>query len=758
MQLLTRLAAISAFFGLMSCVRPPEPPPHTEPEVSPEEHPDTPPPPVENRGHAVWEFWRDGPGDSLQTALNSPRWNEPPTRRMAVHSLESGRDLLDDFAVRISGNLIPPQTGAYTFILHVKGEALLRVGSDEMLQGADGEHRGEPVSLEAGVPVAFELLHIGGRGPDALRAGWSLPDGTEEMPLGGDALAAAIPLETLRADNFRRVHIDNRLRTYDAERHMALHPHNPRPGEHIVRETFYTAGALLESDDPEEHAEALRALRAVIGLQNTYEPSSSYGNWPRVVQQPGNFNAQNIGGFIGAEIIMILQRHPDKLPEDLHTALRDALRHAAHRSRRYNPPVTATNIITKAVAVALTADAMLDIPEARAWGENALRRLHAHTLEAGMPTEYNSPTYNRVSLEALSLLRAYYQHDELSPLIDELYHITWRELILNYHPNLQLWVGNASRSYDGITHPGARLQEATDFAHFFGELSAARLPSPLPEEFLSYLSPLTEPGTRIIPVLGGGREANIIFQESPVPLVSTLYLDPAYALASFNRGDLWNQRRALTLTWGRRDHAGHLTLASPSGAQGLLAAQTAAVQQENRMLLILNFATDAGWGQHPWELYGIDREAPARTIADARARFQTLGSDPLRFELHPRAPRLVTARAEGMTLRLRLLDGAFGTQTPRWEISREGHLDLLMHTGESVNLHEIDTAYAALALEIVQDESDPFWLTSVRARAENGLITLQADAALALRAAARPASYADLQAQLLFKPQPGDTP
>ncbi|MCC5846723.1 MAG: hypothetical protein JJU29_01410 [Verrucomicrobia bacterium] len=744
MRTRTALSSSLLLLGLVACMKNPESAQHSGPI-----HPHT--------GWAEWELWRDWPGESLREESNSSRWETPPTRHLPLRSLESARDVMDDFAVRISGLLIPPASGTYSFLLASEGEVMLRLDEEEFLFSSGGTARSEGIRLEKNNPVAFQLLHKGGQGPDRLSLGWIPPDGELEMPIGGNAIASLADPAEIQARNLRRVLIDSRLRTYDAERHMALHPHNPRPGEHIVRETFYTAGALLESDDPEDHAEAFRAIRAVIGLQNNYAPSSSHGNWPRVVQQPGNFNAQNIGGFIGAEIIVMLQRHPDKLSEDLHTALQEALRHAAHRSRRYNPPVTATNIVTKAIAVALIADAMLDIPEARAWGETRLRELHDHTLEAGIPSEYNSPTYNRVTLEALTLLRTYFFDDELSPLIEDLYRISWRELVLNYHPNLQLWVGNAARSYDGITHPGARLQEATEFVHFFGEVSASRLPSPLPEEFLPHLAPLTDAETRTIPVLGGGREADIIFQESPVPLVSTLYLHPAYALASFNRGDLWNQRRALTLTWGRRDHAGHLTLASPSGAQGLLAAQTTALQDKNRILLLVNFATDAGWGQHPWELYGIDREAPSRNIAGVRVRFQNQGADRLRFEIPEQMDQPVTAHADGIRLALRLVGGQFGPDALRWEQTRDGHLDLVLNENAPLNLHELESAHAAIALEVLEDDTADDWLADVRLTTDETHATLQAPG-LTLRAAAAPAPYAHLQTRISDQPTPGETP
>ena len=760
------LATLCLLLSVASCVRPPEkeaipPQPTAKPADKPDAIPSHPsieiPEPMANHGFVEWQLWRDWPGESLRTALKSPRWEQPSTRRLPLRSLESARDVLDDFAVRISGELLPPQTGDLRFILEVQGEALLHVNGEEIVFAANEKVTSEILHLTQQQKVPFELFHKSGQGPDSLRLGWILPDGELEMPIGPSALAAHTSWEELHAANVRQVLINSRLRTYDAERHMARHPHNPRPGEHIVRETFYTAGALLESDDPEEHAEAFRAIRAVIDLQNTYEPAGSFGNWPRVVQQPGNFNAQNIGGFIGAEIIIILHRHNDKLPEDLRDTLREALRRAAHRSRRYNPPVSATNIVTKAVAVALIADAMLDIPEARAWGENRLRELHAHTLDAGMPTEYNSPTYNRVSLEALSMLRALYSHEELSPLIEDLYRISWRELMVNYHPNLQLWVGNASRSYDGITHPGARLQEATAFTRFFGESSASRLPSPLPDELYTYLDPLTEPETRVIPVLSGGWDPDIIFQQSPVPLVSTVHLDPSYAFASFNRGDLWNQRRTLTLTWGRRDHAGHMYLASPSGAQGLLAAQTSAAQDGNRLLLLVNFATDAGWGQHPWELYGADREAPSRNITNVRVRFHTLGPDALSFEVSEANPEYVLAKAEGMTMVLRLVGGQFGAASPVWERSNQGHLDLVLNTNTPMNLHELEAAFAAVAIEIREENAGGSWLRDVTLNTDNTHVFLRSPT-LNIRAGKRPGSYATLQSHLLIQTPSGDTP
>jgi hypothetical protein len=540
------------------------------------------------------------------------------------------------------------------------------------------------------------------------------------------------------------------LRHYQPAIHLARDQHYPRPDEHLTRETVFAAGALLAGADPRQWEEAARALRRVLPYQDIAPQSNSFGNWPRVIERPGDFRAQNIGGFIGAELIHILKSHRERLPSDLVLEVEEALRRAALRSVRYNPPVEATNIVTKALSVALLADEMLDVPEARAWGIAKLEELHAHTRLHQMPSEYNSPTYNRVSMEGILLLKTFLQNETLRPLIDDLYRATWWELIHNYHPNLQLWTGPATRRYANQDSPVVRLRQATGDTKLFGEGPPPRLPHSLPPEFLPFLQPLDAPETRQTKILLPSQQVDAIFQLSPIPQTATVHQDPHFSVGSFNRGDLWSQRRPLIAFWGNLTHPGILALMSPSTGNGLMPAQVYVAQDGPRLIVIINFITDAGWGLNPWDLYGINRSTPVQAGA-TRLRLHSEGTARLHFDSTPSNGEILWTQQEGITLGFRPLHADFGSNLASWEVSSDGHLDLILSAEPGVELNSLSSATAAFALEMSSGPIDPTWLNSVILNLSEETITLTADGDLQISALRRPQTYAGQQKNLRVK-------
>lgn len=697
-----------------------------------------------------WELWRDWPGDSVEAVLGAPRWETEPIRATYLPNFESGRDIMDDFGVRLQAVLHVPATGSYRFVLETSGSAALFLGEGAMSETpdlllSDARLVSEPILLDAGQAVRLTVLHKAGEGPDALRLLWQPPAASEFTPFPRSVLERVEPAATYLSESGRQAFIRVKTRQYDRSTHLARDSHQPRADQHLTRETVYAAGALLESLNPEDWAEAARALQKVLPYQNVSEGSFQFGNWPKIIERPGDFNAQNIGGFIGEELIVILMRHRDRLPLDVVEMAESALRRAALRSVRYDPPVTATNIVTKAVAVALLADQMLDIPEAHRWGVAKMEALHAHTMVAGVPTEYNSPTYNRVTTEALGLLLQHLQDAALKPMIEALYEASWRELALNYHPNLQLWAGASVRRYKDSFTPGDRLQEGTGNALFFGQSSFERVSQPVPERSLPYFRPLDQAQTRSIPILPAMEKTDPISQESIVPQAATVHMEPTFALSSFNRSDLWSQRRPVIAHWGRSDAPGLLRLISPSTPNGLLPLQIYTAQEGSRLLMVLNLATDMGWGYNPWDLHSQDRQAPVM-VRDVRVRFLSEGPARIHFDENPttKSNGVTIYDANGIALGLRLLGGIFGDTPAYWDGTPDGHLDLILYKGKPIPLDRIDRAYAALALEVKPSELNDGWLQSVSLREKANWVQLRSDS-LEVRALTEPASYEKLQ-------------
>ncbi len=656
-------------------------------------------------GKLEWQAWLPVGGAAVASApeLTAPL-EQPAARWHYVQRFESARDLAQNLVVRIRGVLTAPVSGTFIFRLEVQGEAEVRLApwsSDPPVAGRtpvivkarDTVAFSDGIELVSGQRYFVEAVHRAGPGPDLMRVGWTLPDGTQEEAIPGRHFEALVAKAPIAAYNYRHARLEPYIRSYDPTGYLSRDRHNPRPGEHLTRETVYAAAAMLGSDRPDLWEEAARALARVMPFQEVDENAAAFGNFPRLIERPDDFSAQNIGGFIGGELILILQLYRDRLPPPLVSDLESVLKRTAERGRRYNPPVTASNIVTKAVAVGLLADEMLGAPAAGEWAARRLRELHAHTQQTGLPTEYNSPTYNGVVIKALSLLRAYLRNAELRPLVEDIYLATWRELALNYNPDLQLWTGAAARRYEDVFSPGALLQSATDNDLFFGEHSFSELPAPMPERFRPFFEPLARPVSRRFSVLAPRPAARIEDQQSPTPLVATVYHSPNFSLGSLNRADLWDQRRPLVAYWGKRDEAGFFRLTSPSQAAGLLAAQTHTLQSQGEAVVVVTFITDVGWGLPPYGLAKAERSVAPR-VSDIRLRLMVGGPAATPWTAPEALRDPIRQAIPGGRIEVRLLHGDFGGVEPVWELSPEGHLDLVLHRGEDVDLARVTRASA----------------------------------------------------------------
>lgn len=714
-------------------------------------------------GYIEWQGWVDIGGTETFAALNLPARLGQPTHWNHVRRFESARDFRENFLVRMRGWLQPEESGEHRFVLQAQGSAVLRWGADPegpletLAEVVDGTVRSRPVTLTAGRRVYVEAIHVGGVGPDSLRVGWIDPRGDEVKTLPATLFEGIASREEIEAFNRRVAYVQAYTRNYDVHTGWARNRHDSHSPHWLVRETAYAAGAFLEDGTDEGLAEAVQMLRRVLGYQNNSERSPSFGNWPRVAQRPGDFNAQNIGGFIGAELILILERHAERLPPDLVTELESALRMAAIRGMRYNPPVTATNIITKAVAVGLLADQRLDLPEVGAWARDRLRALHDHTRETGLGTEYNSPTYNIVVRRALGMVLDLWRDEEHRPLVEDLHRAAWREIAWNYNPHLGLWTGPAARRYWDIDSPAAALQLATDNHLFFGENAYERTSDSVPAELAPYFAPTSDVRSHRFTVLSARPTANIIDQQSPVPLVATLHHDPTFTLGSFNRGDLWDQRRAVIAHWGRRDAPGVFRLATPTGSAGLLAAQVNTIQEANHLVAAVTWVTDAGWGRNPYDLH--DSSARALTpMREVRLRLLTAGASGGGVIAAPRSPHdTIRHPFPGGALEIRLLAARFGPNPPRWEAT-PGGLDLVLDAGRELPISDLSEAAVALAISLLPER--PSSNPPLDARWLNGELHLRLGERR-LRVPSRPTTYAALQDALLaqpdFSPEPNAT-
>jgi hypothetical protein len=150
-------------------------------------------------GNATLEIWNNANGGHIADFFGTPAADKPPSSTASIQSLRySGHG--EQYAARVRGFLIPPQTGDYVFWIASDDASELWVSpsadpakkakmayvTDFVPEGHWNDRptqRSQAITLQASHPCYFEILHKQGSGEAHLAAGWTLPDGTMERPI-----------------------------------------------------------------------------------------------------------------------------------------------------------------------------------------------------------------------------------------------------------------------------------------------------------------------------------------------------------------------------------------------------------------------------------------------------------------------------------------------------------------------------------------------------------------------------------------------
>ena len=418
---------------------------------------------------------------------------------------------------------------------------------------------------------------------------------------------------------------------------------------HPLREAFSYARLLMESGDPAHHARAARILRKALQAQDTNTENRTYGIWPYFWEEPLDKMSPpdwNWADFCGSELLFIVYRHPDRLPDDLKAPVREAVGHAARSIQRRNVRGGYTNICALGSFVTLAAAKWLGWEDLWDYALNRLKDFAAFTDVTGSFNEYNSPTYAFVTMRALANILTYVDDAEVQKIAGALHERVWLSLALHFHAPTRQLAGPHSRAYDTDLHSGRNggarlsLQMGTDGAvtYFAPEDIPGSPPFPermrCPENLLDHFRKLDAPRQSRECFIAGRKHDD--GREEPV-VQGTTYLHPAFALGTVNRSDFWHQRRPFVGYWGGPDGGRFLQLRGQKNKHDFTSAHGVTIQEGACALTAMNFLTGAG-DRHP----SLDMVKDGKFDAeDMRLRLMFAG-----------APDLANIRINGRTARV----------------------------------------------------------------------------------------------------------
>ncbi len=479
--------------------------------------------------------------------------------------------------------------------------------------------------------------------------------------------------------------------------------HNTNYRGHTVHATRVAADYavdLLDCEDSVMEKRAFDVLRKLLSLQDVRPNSSTHGLWAYYLEEPIDKMAEpdlNWADFIGTQLLQIAINQRERLPNDLAESLDWAIIYAARLIQKRNVGPDYTNIAIMGTHVTIVTSEIYNLTDLNAYAMNRLRIFMNYTKTNGAFTEYNSPTYTETALNELGRMKMHAIEDEVEQLANELYHIGWEEVAQHYHQPTRQWSGPHSRSYDTLL--------TNDLKNFISSSVNGtwdpRLPLPIPDDLKTYfLSPLITP-----------RSFNKTYLRDPsgvIPnLVGTTYLHPLFTIGSIDWGEMWNQRRPLIAYWGTQNKPSYLQLRFLHDNYDFSDIVYYSVQNEDRVLAGLVFATDGG------DVFLHTDAIKNATIKakDLRIRFQIGGNDTYAtWQIPPKPTDPFKFIFNNLSVQFALPRVLFSyNNQSSWNVTRANgtlNIDYVLYTSNVSQSIKLDTIAEAAALVAVQISSN----------------------------------------------------
>lgn len=479
---------------------------------------------------------------------------------------------------------------------------------------------------------------------------------------------------------------------------------------HSTYKSLVYALGLLDTEEERYERRAFDIIGQLAGMQDKNPASPTFGIWSWFYEEPLEQMSPpdwNWADFCGKVLVLAFLRHGHRFPASLREEVQETIGNACDAIIRRNVGPEYTNIAVMGTLVTLIAGELYEREDYSSYGMRRLERIAAFTRDRQTFQEYNSPTYTYIALLELSKLSTSTRNPEAKRLADELIDMAWASVAEHFHAATRNWAGPHSRSYRTLLSDEhkAFLQLATE-----GDLSFfpwEELPYEegwygigfsCPERFRErFLTAEVRDIRECYEPAGGGEPDKW----------AVTHMTETYALGSFSREILWNQRRALLLY---ADNGGEPTYAHfrcLHDGYDFCSAILYSAQEGGELLFGVSFITNGG-DTHP----NLDRTEGEIEAADFRLRLE-LGGCLERVEADVQGD-LATVRIGGLTLRLNCGYAVFGGELPReWSVEsdeKDGRLfvDLPIYAGpvKRIDLRALDQAAFLFALSVDGEEGD----------------------------------------------------
>ncbi|MEM7030358.1 MAG: hypothetical protein AAF629_12380 [Chloroflexota bacterium] len=215
---------------------------------------------------------------------------------------------------------------------------------------------------------------------------------------------------------------------------------------HESRKGARLAHDLVANGTPQDLALAEKVLTATLNCQELRDGDPHFGNFLWMAEDDVVFDL-NAVEFCLEHLIPMMIKYADRLSAEMQEQILTAIRLGLEEIRRLDVLVAYSNITVLDILNTCLGGELLANPQIAQRGYMKLVQWIAFTDQAGVPFEYNSPTYTAVTLRALKYLIDLAQDEPTRIRAKTVVARLGLSVALHIHAKTGRWAGPHSRAY-----------------------------------------------------------------------------------------------------------------------------------------------------------------------------------------------------------------------------------------------------------------------------------------------------------------------
>ena len=508
--------------------------------------------------------------------------------------------------------------------------------------------------------------------------------------------------------------LDLASKDFDEERQLMLfhtkkdayHTKLADKNVHAIRESITYANALLYGGRPDDILRADGIIKKVVGLQDKDPKSDTFGLWSYYEEEPlDRMDApdRNWADFIGKELLEIIICHKDKIDKDLVVPVKNACRYACESILRRDEGVQYTNVAFTDTLVTIGTGELLGEERLIRYGKDKLERFLAFERTNGGVFEFNSPCYTPlVTRDAAAFLKLI-KDPEARAYAEKINYMAWKMIAEHFRADILQLAGPQSRAYSDYLSDELmyQIELACDGNVEFDcdkkvTVETFWTKSSCPPEFYEYFKGEKLPESTEKIIMKGFNYPFFAFSQ-----VASTYHDDKFVLGTYNREELWNQRRPLIAYIKSENGKPYcLRLRCLHDGYDFSSAQLHCVQEKGSVLGVVNFSSNRG-DTH----IGLDGAKDAQ-YKELCVSFELEG-DMKNVSVEEDEKRTEFS-VNGTKVSINILNAKFGENKISYNINKSDNklcYTIVLYSGEKtkIDLEKLEAAYVSFALDINED-------------------------------------------------------